>query len=95
VKEMNAEQVDENQDLSADRDDDSDSGTCQPGGGTDFLRRLRPGCFKGTFQGQDTHDILPPGATTVAIRTTATGTGTHLGRFLLIRGVTGKPRGLH
>lgn len=48
-----------------------------------------PGCFKGTFQGQDAHDILPPGATTVVIRTTATGTGTHLGRFLLIREVTG------
>jgi hypothetical protein len=50
---------------------------------------LAPGCLKGTFQGQDAHDILPPGATTVVIRTTATGTGTHLGRFLLIREVTG------
>src|SRR5262245_29038062 len=48
-----------------------------------------PGCFKGTFQGQDAHDILPPGSTTVVIRTTATGTGTYLGRFLLIREITG------
>ena len=48
-----------------------------------------PGCFKGTFQGEDAHDTLPPGATTVAISTTATGTGTHLGRFSLIREVTG------
>ena len=48
-----------------------------------------PGCFKGIFQGQDAHDILPPGATTVAISTTAKGTGTHLGRFSLIREVTG------
>lgn len=45
--------------------------------------------FKGTFQGQDFHDTLPPGATTVVISTTATGTGTHLGRFSLIREVTG------
>jgi hypothetical protein len=45
--------------------------------------------FKGTFQGQDAHDTLPPGATTVVIRTTATGTGTHLGLFSLIREVTG------
>jgi hypothetical protein len=45
--------------------------------------------FKGAFQGQDAHDTLPPGATTVAILTTATGTGTHLGRFSLIREVTG------
>jgi hypothetical protein len=48
-----------------------------------------PGCFKGIFQGRDAHDTLPPGATTVAIRTTATGTGTHLGRFSLIREITG------
>jgi hypothetical protein len=48
-----------------------------------------PGCFKGIFQGQDAHDTLPPGATTVVIRTTATGTGTHLGRFSLIREITG------
>jgi hypothetical protein len=45
--------------------------------------------FKGTFQGQDAHDTLPPGATAVVIHTTATGTGTHLGRFSLIREVTG------
>jgi hypothetical protein len=48
-----------------------------------------PGCFKGIFQGEDAHDTLPPGATTVAIRTTATGTGTRLGRFSLIREITG------
>ena len=45
--------------------------------------------FKGTFQGQDAHDTLPPGTTTVVIRTTATGIGTHLGQFSLIREVTG------
>lgn len=45
--------------------------------------------FKGTFQGQDAHDTLPPGATSVVIRTTATGTGTHVGKFSLIREVTG------
>jgi hypothetical protein len=47
------------------------------------------GCFKGTFQGEDALDTLPPGATTVAIHTTATGTATHLGQFSLIREVTG------
>jgi len=44
--------------------------------------------FKGTFQGQDAHDILAPGATSVVIRTTATGVGTRLGRFSLNREVT-------
>jgi hypothetical protein len=49
-----------------------------------------PGCLKGTFQGQDAHDTtLPPGATTVLIRTIATGTGIHLNQFLLVREVTG------
>jgi hypothetical protein len=51
--------------------------------------RHASGCFKGIFQGQDAHDTLLPGATTVTIRTTATGTGTHLGRFSLVREVTG------
>jgi hypothetical protein len=50
---------------------------------------LAPGCFKGTFQGQDAHDTLPPGATSVVITTTATGVGTKLGRFSLDREVTG------
>jgi hypothetical protein len=50
---------------------------------------LAPGCFKGTFQGKDTHAVLPPGATSVVISTTATGTGAHLGRFSLVREVTG------
>jgi len=45
--------------------------------------------FKGTFEGQDFHDTLSEGATTVVISTTATGTGTRLGRFSLIREVTG------
>src|SRR5262245_52172540 len=45
--------------------------------------------FKGNFQGQDAHDILPPGATTVVISTAATGTGAHLGQFSLIREITG------
>jgi hypothetical protein len=45
--------------------------------------------FKGTFQGQDVHPVLPEGATSVVIGTTATGTGTHLGRFSLIREITG------
>src|SRR5687767_5251612 len=44
--------------------------------------------FKGTFQGDDAHDTLPPGATIVVIDTTATGTGTHMGRFSLLREVT-------
>jgi len=44
--------------------------------------------FKGTFQGQDAHDTLPPGATTLVIRTTATGTGTLLGQFSLLREIT-------
>ena len=47
-----------------------------------------PGCFRGTFQGQDAHDTLAPGATSVVIRTTATGVGTRLGRFSLDREVT-------
>ena len=47
-----------------------------------------PGCFRGTFQGQDAHDTLPPGATSVVIRTTATGVATRLGRFSLDREVT-------
>jgi hypothetical protein len=50
---------------------------------------IAPGCFRGTFQGQDAHDTLPPGATSVMIRTTATGVGTKLGRFSLDREVTG------
>ena len=33
-----------------------------------------PGCLKGYFQGEDTHLTLPPGAPTVVITTTATGT---------------------
>jgi hypothetical protein len=49
---------------------------------------LAPGCFKGTFQGQDAHDTPAPGATTVVIRTTATGVGTQLGRFSLNREIT-------
>lgn len=48
-----------------------------------------PGCFRGTFHGQDAHPTLAPGATSVVIRTTATGVGTRLGRFSLDREVTG------
>ena len=49
-----------------------------------------PGCFKGIFQGQDMHDTnLPPGATTVLIRTVANGIGTHFNQFLLVRELTG------
>ena len=47
-----------------------------------------PGCFRGIFQGEDAHDILAPGATSVVIRTTATGVGTRLGRFSLNREIT-------
>jgi hypothetical protein len=50
---------------------------------------VAPGCFKGTFQGQDAHDIPPPDATSILLRTTATGIGTPLGRFSLHREVTG------
>ena len=50
---------------------------------------VAPGCFRGTFQGQDAHDTLPPGATSVEIRTTAAGVGTKLGQFSLDREVTG------
>ena len=52
-------------------------------------RGFAPGCFNGVFQGQDAHDVLPPGATKVVIRTIATGIGTHFGQFLLVREVTG------
>jgi hypothetical protein len=53
-------------------------------------RFFAPGCFKGIFQGQDIHDTnLPPGATTVLIRTVANGIGTHFNQFLLVREVTG------
>ncbi len=45
--------------------------------------------FKGTFLGVDAHDVLPQGATSVVIRTTATGVGSHLGQFSLSREVTG------
>ena len=49
-----------------------------------------PGCFKGIFQGQDTHDaVLPPGATKVLIRTIANGVGTRFNQFLLVREITG------
>ena len=48
-----------------------------------------PGRFRGTFQGQDAHDTLAPGATSVLIRTTATGVGTRLGRFSLDREIIG------
>src|SRR4029453_2681014 len=50
---------------------------------------IAPGCFRGTFQGQDAHAILAPDATSVVIRTTATGVGTRLGRFSLDREITG------
>jgi hypothetical protein len=50
---------------------------------------LAPGCFKGSFLGQDTHEVLPEGATLVVITTTATGVGSRLGRFSLLREVTG------
>ena len=60
-----------------------------PAGAQTSCEGFAPGCFKGTFQGQDVHDALPPDATTVAIRTTATGIGTHLGQFSLIRQITG------
>jgi len=46
-------------------------------------------CFKGTFQGLDTHDTLAPDATSVVITTTAAGVGTQLGRLSLNRVVTG------
>ena len=60
-----------------------------PSGAEDSCANLSPGCFKGTFEGEDAHDVLPPGATSVAIRTTAAGTGTRLGHFSLIRQITG------
>ncbi len=60
-----------------------------PGAAQTSCAGLAPGCFKGTFQGQDAHPILPSGATSVLISTTATGTGTHLGKFSLIREITG------
>jgi hypothetical protein len=41
------ENDDDNEDLSADRGDDSDSGACQPGGGTDFLQSLRARMLQG------------------------------------------------
>lgn len=50
---------------------------------------LAAGCFKGIFEGQDAHDALQPGATSVVIRTIATGSSTHLGRFLLVREISG------
>ena len=53
------------------------------------LAAQQPVPFKGTFQGQDSHDVLPQGATTVLLRGTATGNGTHLGKFSMIREVTG------
>jgi len=44
--------------------------------------------FKGALQGNDT--VSPgPSPTTALLRTTATGTGTHLGQFSLIREITG------
>jgi len=49
----------------------------------------QPVPFKGTFQGQDAHDVLPPGATTVLLHGTATGNGTQLGKFSMSREVTG------
>jgi len=63
--------------------------TAAPAAAQTSCAGFAPGCFKGTFQGQDAHDILPPGATTVMISTTATGTGTLLGKFSLIREITG------
>jgi hypothetical protein len=51
--------------------------------------QFAPGCFRGVFQGQDAHDTLAPDATSVVIRTTATGVGTRLGRFSLNREITG------
>ena len=61
----------------------------KPAAAQTSCRGFAPGCFNGVFQGQDAHDILPPGATKVVIRTIATGIGTHFGQFLLVREVTG------
>ena len=47
------------------------------------------GNFRGTFQGQDAHPIGSPQDTLVVIHTTATGVASHLGRFSLVRDVTG------
>src|SRR6478609_7533014 len=60
-----------------------------PAAAQESCANVAPGCFRGTFQGEDAHDVLPPGATSVAIRTTAAGTGTRLGQFSLIRQITG------
>jgi hypothetical protein len=49
---------------------------------------LAPGCFTGAFQGEEAHDVVHP-PTSVLIHTAATGTGTHLGQFTLIREITG------
>jgi hypothetical protein len=65
------------------------AGLALPAGAQTSCANFGPGCFKGTFQGQDAHDILPAGATSVAIRTTAAGVGTRLGRLSLNREVTG------
>ena len=43
--------------------------------------------FKGTFQGNDT-ESPGPSPTTVLLRTTATGTGTHLGQFSFTQELT-------
>ena len=60
-----------------------------PAGAQTSCAGLAAECFKGTFQGEDAHVTLSPGATSVVISTTATGTGTHLGQFSLIREITG------
>ena len=60
-----------------------------PGAAQTSCTDFAPGCFRGTFQGQDAHDTLTPEATSVVIHTTATGVGTRLGRFSLNREVTG------
>jgi hypothetical protein len=66
------------------------AGLANPAAAQTSCADYAPGCFKGIFQGQDMHDTnLPPGATTVLIRTVANGIGTHFNQFLLVREVTG------
>ena len=50
---------------------------------------VTPGCFKGSFQGQDTHDVLPEDATSALIRYDGYRRRESAGAISLVREVTG------
>jgi hypothetical protein len=64
-------------------------GLAEPAAAQSSCPAIAPGCFTGTFRGEDSHPVVPAVPTTVVLHTTAAGIGTHLNRFSLTRDVIG------